>query len=189
MESFSGRSHRSVPPRETSATERETEARRRIELVDEPAAPSTREVRREPKMPPRRFGWKWLVAGLATLMLIGVVWYAVPRFFAAPAPGVKSDRYQAIWLTDKSLYFGKLESVNDEYYRLTSVFYTQVAKATADDKQAADNPNVQLVKLGNELPYAEDMIMIPKKQVLFYENLKPDSKVTLAIEDYQKKNK
>lgn len=187
MESFSGRSHRSVPSRETQPVERDAEPRRRVE-ADEPVAAPAREVRRELKVAPRGVSWKWLAAGALVLLLLAAMMYVVPRFFATPVPGVKSDRFQAIWLTDKSLYFGKLESVNDEYYRMTEVFYTQVAKST-DGKQATDSPNVQLVKLGNELPYAEDMIMIPKKQVLFYENLKTDSKVTQAIEEYQKKNK
>ena len=102
-------------------------------------------------------------------------------------PGVKADAYQAIWLTDKSLYFGKLRVEDDEYYRLTDVFYTQVAQTT--DSKPTDPANVQLVKLGNELPYSEDEMMIAKKQVLFYENLKSDSKVTQVIQEYTSKNK
>ncbi len=183
MESFSGRSRHTVPARDSVATQTATESR---PVERTPSAENTTSSRRKRSSAPvSRLVWGigLLVALLALAAVVWWLWRGV-----ASVPGVDTSRYQAVWLTDKSLYFGKLQAVDGEYYRLTEVFYTQVAQAT-EQKDAASSPNVQLVKLGNELPYAEDTIMIPKKQILFYENLKADSKVAQAIQEYASKHK
>lgn len=185
MDSFSGRSSRSVPPRESTASRSVEEAPRPVETAAPVRQASTRPARHESRSRRPKVLWSILIAAVLLLALLG---YFLWRSQTTALPGVNTDRYQAIWLTDKSLYFGKLHAVNNEYYQLTDVFYTQVAQTT-DNKDAANSPNVQLVKLGNELPYAEDAIMIPKQQVLFYENLKTDSKVTQAIQSYAASHK
>ena len=56
----------------------------------------------------------------------------------------------------------------------------------AKDKENSDNSDVQLIKLGNELHGPEDQMQITKDQVLFWENLKADGKVSKAIDSYVK---
>jgi hypothetical protein len=178
MDSFSGRSYRPAPQREDQGTEAQTE------VASRPVVSSTRrrDINQKSHLP-----WRMVLLAFVTIALIVAGWLAWRWFVPVTVPGVKADAYQAIWLTDKSLYFGKLRVEDDEYYRLTDVFYTQVAQTT--DSKPTDPANVQLVKLGNELPYSEDEMMIAKKQVLFYENLKSDSKVTQVIQEYTSKNK
>jgi hypothetical protein len=111
-----------------------------------------------------------------------------------PATTVKSNQYQAVFLTNGQVYFGKLVGLHSDYLVLKNIYYLQVAQAIqpSDGKTAAapantgsDSNNVQLIKLGNELHGPEDQMQVSKDQVLFWENLKTDSKVAKAIENYK----
>jgi GTP:adenosylcobinamide-phosphate guanylyltransferase len=103
---------------------------------------------------------------------------------------INKDDYQAVFLTNGQVYFGKLQNSNGEYLKLTDIYYLQVdsavqqagaeAEATTDE-----NSNVQLIKLGNELHGPRDEMQLNNQQVLFWENLKPDSRVSEAIKNYQ----
>ncbi len=103
---------------------------------------------------------------------------------------INGSQYQAVFFTNGQVYFGKLQKLNGDYLKLTDVFYLQApATNTTDsknpqltaDQQAA---NVQLIKLGNEIHGPEDSMIVNKQQVLFFENLKKDGKVTDSITKY-----
>ena len=71
-------------------------------------------------------------------------------------------------------------------------FYLQTKTTTASgnpqttsDQSATD---VQLIKLGSEIHGPNDEMIISKSQVLFFENLKKDSKVSTSIDQYQQKH-
>jgi len=86
------------------------------------------------------------------------------------------------------VYFGKLDSLNGQYSRLTDVFYIQATEA----EQNAQNPqnsdvnttDLQLIKLGNEVHGPEDEMLINRDQILFVENLKTDGRVSDSIRQY-----
>jgi hypothetical protein len=103
---------------------------------------------------------------------------------------INKDDYQAVFLTNGQVYFGKLQNTNGEYLKLTDIYYLQVdgavQQAGAEEQAATDeNSNVQLIKLGNELHGPRDEMQLNNQQVLFWENLKPDSRVSEAIKNYQ----
>lgn len=100
---------------------------------------------------------------------------------------IKSDKYQAVFLSDQNgqVYFGKLKTVNNDYYQLSDIFYIRVENNQAKDAQAAQQ-NISLAKLGNELHGPEDLMFISKEKVLFWENLKDDGKVVQSIKEYKK---
>ncbi len=106
---------------------------------------------------------------------------------------IDSSKYQAVFFTNGQVYFGKLHPFSDKYMKLTDVYYLQT-KATepADPKnpqKTADTSNdVQLIKLGDEVHGPTDEMVISKDQVLFYENLKSDGKVTASIEKFKHPN-
>jgi hypothetical protein len=103
---------------------------------------------------------------------------------------VSKDNYQAIFLTNGQVYFGKLSDVNSEYLKLTDIYYLQVKQASEDSIQNAEDkqqPQISLAKLGKELHGPDDVMFISRDQVLFWENLKgkDESKVTEAIETFK----
>lgn len=106
---------------------------------------------------------------------------------------IDSGKYQAVFFTNGQVYFGKLTQVNDGYFKLTNVFYLQAKDSAAetDKLQQATNGasnDVQLIKLGNEIHGPQDEMVISKDQVLFFENLKAEGKVSTSIAQYNKTN-
>lgn len=101
---------------------------------------------------------------------------------------IDQDKYQAVFLASGQVYFGKLDSLNGQYSRLTDVFYIQATEA----EQNAQNPqnsdvsttDLQLIKLGNEVHGPEDEMLINRDQILFIENLKADGRVSDSIRQY-----
>ncbi|OJU87983.1 hypothetical protein BGO17_03280 [Candidatus Saccharibacteria bacterium 49-20] len=106
---------------------------------------------------------------------------------------INKDDYQAVFLTNGQVYFGKLQNADGNYLTLTNIYYLQVdsdvQQAGTTDKKSTTNSatdsNVQLIKLGNELHGPRDEMQLNNTQVLFWENLKSDSKVSEAIKNYK----
>lgn len=101
---------------------------------------------------------------------------------------IDSSKYQAVFFTNGQVYFGKLASSDGGYLKLSDVFYLQSQADTANDTslQKSKKSGTQLIKLGSEIHGPEDEMIISKDQILFYENLKSDGKVTESIEKYKK---
>lgn len=101
---------------------------------------------------------------------------------------IDAGKYQAVFFTNDNVYFGKLEDFNDKYYKMTKVYYPQAqqnATTTDADKQqtVSNQNNITLLKLSDAIHGPEDSMMIAKDQVLFYQNLKADSKVSKLIDN------
>lgn len=130
---------------------------------------------------------------IVALVALAVLAAALYKFAGgASVTGVDKSKYQAVFLTNGQVYFGKLTTAGN-YYKLSNVYYLQ-AKSSSEKsdnpQQATDGTgDVQLIKLGNEIHGPEDTMLIEKPQVLFIENLKNDGKVSDSINKYQKNQK
>ena len=120
---------------------------------------------------------------LAALVVGGL--FLARTVFASP---ISQDKYQAVFLASGQVYFGKLDSLNGQYSRLTDVFYIQATEAeeNAQNPQNSDvnTTDLQLIKLGNEVHGPEDEMLINRDQILFVENLKTDGRVSDSIRQY-----
>lgn len=103
------------------------------------------------------------------------------------------SKYQAVFLTNGQVYFGKLSQPNSMYATLTDIYYLQVTQPSIQGPQDANAQNQQkqqaqisLVKLGNELHGPKDEMIINREHIMFYEDLKEDGKVVQTIREYQK---
>ncbi|HEY6736954.1 MAG TPA: hypothetical protein VI322_04540 [Candidatus Saccharimonadia bacterium] len=124
------------------------------------------------------------LAALAILLWLGSK--AVNSLLADSA--VKGKQYQAIFLTNGQVYFGKVSKVDQSYVKLTDIYYLQVQQTVQpkdNNSSSNNNQQVSLAKLGGELHGPEDVMYISRQQVLFWENLKNDGKVAKAIADYK----
>lgn len=167
----------------TQTNSQQTPAQPRAAVVGAPAAKSSSAVKRVS------------VAVLGLLVVLGLI--AAGLFMALGKDGADSgttavdkDKYQAVFMTNGQVYFGKLDKLKSNYSELTDVYYLQVQQAVqpADTKTAStEQPQVSLTKLGNELHGPTDRMHISKDQILFWENLKDDSTVVKAIKDYKNK--
>jgi len=101
---------------------------------------------------------------------------------------IKQEQYQAVFLNNGQVYFGKLRGASSEYLRLQDVFYLQQnnqVQQPQDQNQSQSDNNLSLVRLGNELHGPENEMFIARDQILFWENLKDDGKVVQAIKGNQ----
>ncbi|QHN43285.1 hypothetical protein GII36_05560 [Candidatus Mycosynbacter amalyticus] len=135
-----------------------------------------------------------IITVLLVIALLVTAWFAWFKPGGTGSPAIDSDKYQAVFFTNGQVYFGKLQTLNGEYLKLTDIYYLQSQQtATQDqsnpqqttDKQNQDQSKVQLIKLGDEIHGPEDAMVISKDQVLFYENIKPDGKVAQSIDQYK----
>jgi hypothetical protein len=123
------------------------------------------------------------IVAVAIIVIGGLAWWGWKQM-GGTAGAVKGNQYQALFLTNGQVYFGKLGSVDDKYVKLNDIYYLQVQQTVQpDEKKATDssNPQVSLAKLGSELHGPEDVMYVNREQVLFWENIKDDSKVVQAI--------
>lgn len=130
---------------------------------------------------PRR--GKMLIIGLVILVLVvaGLLWFW--KGMKSGLVGIDSGKYQAVFLTNGQVYFGKLSDSSDFQVKISDIYYLQVQQ----NVQPSDNKDsqVSLAKLGQELHGPQDTMFISKDQVLFWENLKDDGKVVQAIKANQ----
>ena len=149
------------------------------------ATPHTVTAKKQPK---QKKSFKWVIIAVVALGLVVGGWVAWQKLAPADS-GIESSKYQAVFFTDGQIYYGKLTVLNDRQYKLTNVFYilsqNENKTANADGETAETQNNAQLIKMGNELHGPEDAMMINRDHVLFYENLKPDGKVTQTINQYK----
>lgn len=132
---------------------------------------------------------KAIIGGVAAIVLIGLflgaVWFMSPSAMGS----VKKDRYQAVFLSNGQVYFGKIKSITGSTYTLDSIYYLQqnVQNQSKDSKDTTPQQNqLSLTKLGKELHGPEDTMYVERQQVLFWENLKDDSQVVTKIKEAQK---
>lgn len=122
------------------------------------------------------------------LCLAGLIWFANRAISTSKADSaVKAKQFQALFLTNGQVYFGKISQVDKSYVKVTDIYYLQVQQTVQpkDAAAAANNQQVSLAKLGGELHGPEDIMYVSRQQVLFWENLKTDGKVAKAIADYK----
>lgn len=144
---------------------------------------------------------KWyVIAIVAVLIVAAALWYFFGRSGKVLGASTTST-YQAVFLSNGQVYFGKLSDRGD-WIDLSDIYYLQVTQnlqnaasadasknatpATNDQKDQAST-NIQLVKLGSELHGPMDTMHIERDKVLFWEDMKSDSKVVQAINQYRSK--
>lgn len=101
---------------------------------------------------------------------------------------VNRSAYQAVFLTNSQVYFGKVANPWSKYVRLTDVYYLQTKEGVqSQDLASIATGDMTLIKLGKEMHGPSDKMEINRSQILFIEDLKDDSKVVQAIKDFKGK--
>lgn len=121
----------------------------------------------------------------------------------------KKSKYQAVFLTNGQIYFGQLSGFPGNSPVLKDVYYLRAqrslqpsaetgeeelaveskSKEKEDKTKASPTPTAQpeltLIKLGNELHGPMDEIQLNSDHILFVEDLKQDSRIVRAIEQFK----
>ena len=104
-------------------------------------------------------------------------------------PQISGGGYQAVFLSNGQVYFGKLLRQSSQYPTLREVYYLQITQPPQPILEGTTPPaNINVVKLGGELHGPTDEMRINRDHILFIENLKSDSRVVQAIEQFKATN-
>ncbi len=139
----------------------------------------------------------WVILAVIILLIVLGVALFRDRLFSDKQDGrtnqaqeQKSSGYQAVFLTNGQVYFGKLSDVSATYATLKDIYYLQVAPQPAlqgSQSQVTSQQQQQLllVKLGKELHGPVDEMKINRDQILFFEDIREDGTVMTKIREYQ----
>jgi len=121
---------------------------------------------------------------LVFVIIVIIILAGAAGFFWRTTKNLQSSEYQAVFLTNGQVYFGKLATKHGQYLLLTDIYYLQANKAIQPGADV-DKQDMALVKLGSELHGPKDRMEINKDQVLFIEDLSETSKVMEAIKSHK----
>ncbi len=132
-----------------------------------------------------------------TIVFILICGYFIRSYINSPLRTIQNDSYQSLFLTNGQVYFGKISKYTNDYVQLTNVYYLQTQQAvqsttspgateSGNTPSSNSKPLLSLARLGGEIHGPKDSMFVPRNQVLYWENLKNNSKIVQAIHDYQK---
>lgn len=144
----------------------------------------------------------WIILGVVVIVLVVLgILFRGALFNKGGSTGAamtdatsKPSGYQAIFLTNGQVYFGKINGGDTNYVDISDIYYLQVVTPPLQGNQQTGTtpaatsqaqPQISLVKLGNELHGPVDEMHISRPQILFYEDLKSDGQVVKAIMAYK----
>ncbi len=137
----------------------------------------------------------WIILAIVVIVLVVFGVLLRDKLFGGSKMDTegKVSGYQAVFLTNGQVYFGKLSHVDDEYATLKDIYYLQVttppglqgSQNQANAAQQQPQQQLSLVKLGQELHGPVDSMQLNRDQILFFEDMKEDGKVVQAIRQYQ----
>jgi len=131
---------------------------------------------------------KMLLIVIILIVAIGAGWY----FFSGKTTGISSNvvdssKYQAVFLTNGQVYFGKVSGEQSQYVSVADVYYMVLKQPLQNQKKEGEEqaqeqtkPEYSIVKLGKEM-HGPTSMAVNRDQILFIENLADDSKVVSAI--------
>lgn len=129
---------------------------------------------------------KWAIVAVITAVVVGLASVAwITLFSRNQADGIDHSKYQAVLLTGGNLtYFGKLERLSDGYYKMTNVYLMTSDQAN----QVKKDNTLSLAKVTQQFYTPDDEVILPREQVLQYQNMSNDSKISqYIIQDTAKK--
>ena len=137
----------------------------------------------------KRIRWLTPILVIILLLILGGICFI---FYSALSPSTSQfeeakSEWQAIFLSNSQVYFGKVVKTTDKEIVLRDVYYLQTAQLLQGPREghvvSAQAP--LLIKLGSELHGPHDEMRINREHVLFVEDLKSDSPIMEAIKQYQ----
>lgn len=195
---MNGDPYRTPQPADRRVINRSGQAQAAYQRGDEPGAtlqeepaPATRSRRAasKPEKQSSKKGLWWTIVIVLVAVSAVLGWLAWSNAHSGD-DGIKASRYQAVFLVNGQIYFGKLEDVNEKSFKLKNIYYPQAQSSATDGSESeaakAQPSGIQLIKLGDEVHGPESEMYISKDQILYYENLKADSKVSQLIDQNEK---
>jgi len=123
-----------------------------------------------------------IILAIVILAVLWSLWWLLEPMGFLPRLG---SQYQAVFLSNGQVYFGKLYHEKNQYAILREVYYLQVMQQLQPGTGTPPTANINLVKLGAELHGPTDEMRINRDHILFVEDLKDDSQVVQGIKRFK----
>jgi hypothetical protein len=117
--------------------------------------------------------------GLVLTLIVVLIGAMLAIMYVLPdGVRINSRGYQVVYLASGQAFFGKLQNTDGKYVVIKDAYTTQ------DQTGAQDNAQSQtaIVKVSQQVYGPEDSLSIKSDQVVFWQNLRSDSKIVQAIE-------
>lgn len=122
-----------------------------------------------------------LLSACITILLLALVFKIFIFAGDTESKAVNKSAYQAVFLNNNQVYFGKITDFNKSALNLEDIYYIQLDNNGQQSTQQANSNNITLVKLGCEIHGPQDKMVINRTQIIFWENLKDDGQVVKTI--------
>lgn len=127
---------------------------------------------------------KKTVKTLLLILIIIILGWSTYKITSAFFGKVGTDSaYDAVFLDNNQVYFGKVSNTEDVFIKLSDVYYFGPNPDLQDGQ--ANGDDIVLVKLGSELHGPTDEMQINNDHILYIEKLSSNSRVVQAILDYK----
>ena len=101
-------------------------------------------------------------------------------FFLPAGERINNNGYQVVYMTSGQAYFGKLKNTSGEYLVLETPYTAQDLRPEGEEDTQT---STTLVKVSQQQYGPTEAMSLKSDQVLFWQNLRDDSKVTQAIKN------
>jgi hypothetical protein len=91
------------------------------------------------------------------------------------------SKWTGVFLTNGQAYFGHIYDGPGGYAKLYEVYYVLATQLQSQDPKTAPQTQLSLQRLGGEIHGPTQEMKISKQQILFLEELRPDSPVVQSI--------
>jgi hypothetical protein len=122
-----------------------------------------------------------IAAGVViAILLLALAVALIARAATASDPltaGIDKSNYQAVFLSNGQVFFGRLDVPGGDYYYLRHVYYLASQAGTKPGQGAA----LTLQKLTKDVHGPKDLVIINSRNVLYVENLKPNSRAAQIL--------
>ena len=92
------------------------------------------------------------------------------------------NSYQAVFLSNDQVYFGKITELTNKYIVLNNPYYIQIYQTTVSEENP--QPEMKLIAIKDEFHKPKDFMLIEKSSVIFIEELRDASQIVDIIENY-----
>ena len=92
------------------------------------------------------------------------------------------NSYQAVFLSNDQVYFGKITELTNKYIVLNNPYYIQINQTTVSEENP--QPEMKLIAIKDEFHKPKDFMLIEKSSVIFIEELRDTSQIVDIIENY-----
>lgn len=120
-------------------------------------------------------------------MVVAIIGLAA-YYAGTQGQAISSKPYQAVFLSNGQVYFGKIAKQTAINTILADIYYLQVQQPIQPppEGQQQAQTQIQLVKLGGELHKPKDEMTINNEHILFTEEIQNDGQVGQAIDRHKK---